>query len=81
MQLYDAACRANYTICNFDSANDTQFQIFDFLLEKCGIDSNQDNDDENNEDDSSDSNNNGREKRGNCFIVFKNATSVNESFF
>ena len=37
LQLVYDDCKDNYTICEFESANDTRFQIFDFLLEKCGV--------------------------------------------
>ena len=43
MQLVYNECKDNYTICEFESANDTRFQIFDFLLEKCGVTSQSDN--------------------------------------
>ena len=43
LQLVYYECKDNYTICEFESANDTRFQVFDFLLEKCGVTSESDN--------------------------------------
>ena len=42
LQLVYNECKDNYTICEFESVNDTRFQIFDYLLEKCGVTSESD---------------------------------------
>ena len=36
LQKTIAACTANYTVCGFTSANDSHFDILNFMNEKCG---------------------------------------------